>query len=105
MNLLFICSRNQWRSPTAEAIFRDEPGLNVRSAGTASSARRRVSESDISWADIVFVMETRHHRQLRERFGELVGEKRVVNLDVPDEYRYMDEELVEILDDAVRGVL
>ena len=64
-----------------------------------------MSETDISWADIVFVMETRHHRQLCQRFGELVGEKRVVTLDVPDEYRYMDEELVEILDEAVRGFL
>lgn len=75
----------------------------MRSAGTASSARRKVSEDDITWADLVFVMESRHARQLRQRFGQLMEGKRVVDLDVPDEYRFMDEELVEILDSGVRG--
>lgn len=77
----------------------------MRSAGTASSARRKVSEDDITWADLVFVMESRHARQLRQRFGQLMEGKRVVDLDVPDEYRFMDEELVEILDSGVRGFL
>ena len=77
----------------------------MRSAGTASSARRKVSEDDILWADLVFVMESHHGRRLRQRFGALMEGKRVVDLDVPDEYRFMDEELVEILDDGVRGFL
>ena len=98
---LFICSRNQWRSPTAEAIFRDRPGLEVRSAGTSPKARRRVSEQDLLWADTVYVMEKRHKQQLRERFGSLLDELSIVNLDIPDDYQFMDAELVEILKQSV----
>jgi hypothetical protein len=49
-NILFICSKNQWRSPTAETIWRKHPSLNVKSAGTSTKARRTVSSTDITWA-------------------------------------------------------
>ncbi len=68
-NLLFVCSRNQWRSRTAETIFRDDPRMRVRSAGTAPSARTRVNQRLIDWTDLIFVMERRHEEQLRNRFG------------------------------------
>lgn len=57
MKILFICSRNQWLSPTAEAIYKDHSGINVWSAGTESSARIKLSAKTILWADIIFVME------------------------------------------------
>jgi predicted protein tyrosine phosphatase len=57
MNILFVCSRNQWRSRTAETIFKDHQGHNVRSAGTEKDARVKVSEKLIHWADLIFVME------------------------------------------------
>lgn len=101
MNLLFICSRNQWRSPTAEQVWRRHPGVAVRSAGTSPNARRTVSAEDIAWADIVFVMEQKHKARLGALFPELVRHKRLVVLDIPDEYRAMDPELVEMLRDAV----
>lgn len=104
LNLLFICSRNQWRSPTAEAVYRREPGYNVRSAGTSPKARRRVSEGDLAWADIVFVMESRHLQILRQRFGQLDG-TRFINLEIPDDYRFMDEELVTLIRAGVDGAL
>ena len=34
MNLLFVCSRNQWGSPTVESIYKNYSGINVKSAGT-----------------------------------------------------------------------
>jgi hypothetical protein len=55
-NVLFICSKNQWRSPTAETVWRKHPDLSVRSAGTSSTARRKVSVDDIRWADVIFVI-------------------------------------------------
>ncbi|MBI1770737.1 MAG: protein tyrosine phosphatase [Bacteroidetes bacterium] len=69
MNLLFICSRNQWRSPTAEAIFKSMSGIQVRSGGTENSARIRVSEKMVLWADLVFVMEKKHKTRLVEKFS------------------------------------
>ncbi len=60
LNVLFVCSRNQWRSPTAEKLWRNHPGLRVRSAGTSPNARRHVSASDLHWADAIVVMEGKH---------------------------------------------
>lgn len=97
MNVLFVCSRNQWRSPTAERIFRRHPELNVKSAGTASSARRRVSIGDIRWADAILVMEAKHASRLRADFRDAIRDKPVHVLDIPDDYRFMDPELVELL--------
>lgn len=97
INVLFVCSRNQWRSPTAERVWRNEPGVNVRSAGTASSARRRLQLADIQWADLILVMEEKHKSRIRADFRQSVARKRIVVLDVPDEYQFMDPELIEIL--------
>lgn len=70
LRVLFVCSRNAWRSPTAERVWRDDSRLAVRSAGTSPRARRTVSARDLDWADVVLVMEPRHRDRLRERFGD-----------------------------------
>ncbi len=99
--LLFLCSRNRWRSPTAERIFHGVDGLQARSAGTEQGARVKVTAGHLGWADIIFVMEKKHLRRLREKFaGELTG-KRVVCLNIPDEYQFMQPELVDRLEAAV----
>lgn len=99
--LLFICSRNKWRSLTAEKIFNGCNGYDVRSAGTENNARIKVNSGHIGWADIIFVMEKKHIRRLRDRFNSLLINKKVICLDIPDEYKYMDEELIEILKSRV----
>lgn len=99
--LLFVCSRNQWRSRTAEEIFRDLPGFSVKSAGTEASSRIRVTEGLIGWADIIFVMERKHRAILVERFGEALAGRVIHCLDIPDEYGFMDAELVGMLRGAV----
>lgn len=101
IKLLFVCSRNQWRSPTAERLFDGVPGYQARSGGTEPSARVRVSEKMIRWADVVLCMERRHAQRLRERFGEALDGRRVVCLDISDDYGFMDAELV----DALKGAL
>lgn len=105
MNVLFICSRNQWRSPTAERIWRDQPGWHVRSAGTSPQARRRVSAQDIEWADVIFVMETEHRRRLREDFADSLADTPLHVLHIPDDYQFMDPELVEELRRSVSTLL
>lgn len=100
LNLLFICSRNQWRSPTAEAIFNTTPH-RARSAGTAASARIRASRQHLEWADLVFVMEYKHRDQLILLFGAVARDRHIIVLDIPDEYGYMDEELISMLQQSV----
>jgi predicted protein tyrosine phosphatase len=96
-NLLFICSRNQWRSPTAEAIWRKHPDFNVKSAGTSPQAKKTVSSADIRWADIIFVMEQKHKNRLKAKYSRMLDHKPLHVLNIPDEYKYMDPELVDEL--------
>jgi predicted protein tyrosine phosphatase len=104
-NILFVCSRNQWRSPTAEHVWRRHPALSVRSAGTSPNARRKVSAADIEWADVIMVMEHKHKSRLVAEFTRLMDHKVVHVLDIPDEYRHMDPELVEQLTQSVGALL
>jgi predicted protein tyrosine phosphatase len=105
MNLLFICSRNRWRSRTAEDLFKRLYGYDVRSAGTAESARIKVNQKLLIWADLIFVMEREHKKRLQEKFPSSIITKEVIVLNIPDEYQYMDNELVELLNDSVLTLL
>lgn len=105
MNILFICSRNKRRSATAEALFRNTDIHSVQSAGTEASAVHRVNEKLLLWADIIFVMEKRHREKLAEIHYDVISEKRIVVLGIPDEYEYMDTELVDMLRDMINPYL
>ena len=103
--VLFICSMNQWRSPTAEQMYRKHPLLSVRSAGTSSNARRSVSDEDIGWADVILVMEEKHKSRLKAQFNRRLAGRVIHVLDIPDDYKYMDPELVEQLEQCVPSIL
>jgi predicted protein tyrosine phosphatase len=103
--ILFVCSRNQWRSPTAEAVWRKDARLAVRSAGTSASAKKMLAAADIAWADRIFVMEDKHRAQILAKFGQIARHKRIVVLGIPDEYRFMDPELVADLKALVAAAL
>lgn len=97
MKLLFVCSKNRLRSPTAEAVFAGYKGLEVESAGLDREAEILLSSEAIQWADIVFVMEKSHRSKLSKNFQSYLKHKRVICLDIPDEYEYMESDLVELL--------
>ena len=105
MNLLFVCSRNRLRSPTAEAIFAGLEGYEVLSAGTSPDAETIISADLIEWAKVIFVMEGVHRRRLTERFGPGLRGKRLIVLGIADEYTYMDPRLVELLEKKVAAHL
>ena len=95
--LLFICSRNQWRSPTAEALFKNHPRYDARSAGTSDSARIKVTACHLGWADLILCMERKHADLLHERFPEEAAGKKIITLRIPDDCAFMDSALVELL--------
>jgi len=105
VNVLFVCSRNQWRSPTAEQIWRKHPQVSARSAGTSPNARHQVSVEDIRWASVILVMEEKHKSRLTAEFTRLLENKSIHVLDIPDDYKYMDPELIEILEQSVPSLL
>ncbi|MCB1229454.1 MAG: phosphotyrosine protein phosphatase [Verrucomicrobiae bacterium] len=103
LHLLFLCSRNKLRSPTAEAIFSGRPGVEVDSAGLSDDAEVPVSLDQIEWADIILVMEKIHREKLNRRFGEALAGKRIRVLGIPDNYGYLDPALIRLLESKCRG--
>jgi len=105
LNILFVCSRNKWRSRTAEKIFKDHGHYNVKSAGTESSAQVRVTEQLLKWADKIFVMEEKHKSRMLMDFEDIANKKEIIVLGIEDEYKFMDPELIEILKISVQPYL
>lgn len=95
---LFICSQNRLRSPTAEQVFSTWPNVESDSAGISNDATVPLSTEQIAWANIIFVMEKAHKNKLGKRFKDHLYGKHVVCLDIPDNYDYMQEELVKLLE-------
>lgn len=98
--ILFICGRNKWRSPTAERIYRNDPRVEVRSAGMSDKSQHAISNSDLEWADLILVMESRYKGRLLGLFRDL-DLPPIKSLDIPDEYEYMDEDLVDLIKSGV----
>lgn len=103
--ILFVCSQNKLRSPTAEQVFAQEPGVETLSAGTNRDAEVPVSPELIEWADRIFVMERIHRTKLQQRYKTLLDGKPIVCLGIPDDYAYMDPALVALLERKVRPFL
>ena len=101
LRLLFICSRNRLRSPTGEAVFSEVAGVEARSAGTARDAQWQVTLDDIRWADIILAMEQKHANRIRADFRQAVDRKTIHVLGIPDDYKYMQDDLVALLRDKV----
>lgn len=101
IKVLFVCSKNKWRSRTAETIFKNKAGLHVRSAGTERSAQVRLTHKLIEWAEVIFVMENKHKTRIQKSFRDVLENQELVVLDIPDIYPYMDETLIEILENSI----
>lgn len=103
--VLFVCSMNRLRSPTAEQVFASHPGIECDSAGLNNDAENPVTGELVEWAELIFVMEKAHRTKLAKRFGAHIGSRRVVCLDIADDYDFMDPELVAILKRKVTPLL
>ena len=105
LHVLFVCSKNQWRSPTAEAIYRNDDRVSVRSRGTSRSAVQTIRSGDIVWANVVLVMEDKHRRRILADFPGETKFKPIHVLDIPDEYQFMDDELAWLIRSAVEPII
>ena len=96
-HILFLCSQNKLRSPTAEAVFSEHPGVEVDSAGLNNDAEVPLSEEQIEWADMILVMEPALRTRLNRKHKHALAGKQIAVLNIPDEYAYMDPALVSLL--------
>jgi predicted protein tyrosine phosphatase len=103
--LLFICGGNKLRSPTAEHIFSTWPNVKTDSAGLNTVSEQQLSSEQIEWADIIFVMEKSQRSKVSTRFRKYLKGKRIVCLDIPDNYALMDPALVRLLEAGVKPFL
>ncbi len=101
LKALFLCTQNRRRSPTAEQVFAAWRGVETDSAGLHASAAVVLSPEQIEWADVIFVMERRHRAQLSKGYRKHLKGKRVICLDVPDKFAFMDPALVSLLESKV----
>ncbi|EPL06676.1 low molecular weight protein tyrosine phosphatase family protein [Pseudomonas sp. TH05] len=97
VNVLFICSQNRLRSPTAEQVFADWPGVETASAGINHDAQVPVCPELLEWADLILVMEPRHRSKLSSKFKPHLRDKKIICLNIPDDFEFMAPELIEIL--------
>jgi predicted protein tyrosine phosphatase len=95
MKILFICTANMERSPTAEMVFRDVPGWLVKSAGTSPDATVPVTRELIDWADRVLVMQS-HHMEKIIGLSRMAFRKTLV-LGVEDIYYRCSPQLIGLL--------
>ena len=100
MKVLFICNQNQNRSKTAESLFKDK--FETKSAGLYDA--KPVTEKQLSWADVVIVMEDAQRSELAKRFPKQYMQKRILSLDIPDIYYYDQPDLVRVLKSKVNGL-
>ena len=98
--ILFVCGKNKWRSPTAERIYRNDKRIEIRSAGMSGKSKHVISNHDIEWADLILVMESKYKLRILGLFRGLPLPK-IENLEIPDEYEYMADELIEIIEKRV----
>ena len=103
-NILFVCGRNKRRSKTAEQVFRRDSRFNAKSAGLSPKSPHQLSARDIEWADLIFVMEQSHKARISEMFRDF-DIPAVEVLAIPDDYEYMDTELVDLLVGGVEAYL
>ena len=101
MRILFVCSENRLRSPTAAAVFSEYPGVEAISAGTNADCETPVSGDLVEWADVILVMEKPHRNKVAKKFRTLLKNKKLAVLDIPDDYDYMDEHLINLLENRV----
>lgn len=97
MRLLFVCSRNRLRSPTAEHVFDALVGVEARSAGVSPDADQPLTADLIGWADLILVMEPIHRARMNRQFGRELRGKRVACLNIPDDFDFLQPALVALL--------
>ena len=105
MKILFLCSQNKRRSLTAQKVFDKINGHDVRSAGTENNSRVKVTAGLLGWAEIIFCMEKKHVRRIKDKYQDVIKDKKVITLNIADDYDYMDENLIELLKSNVEEFL
>lgn len=92
------------RSLTAHEIYKNDNRFDVKSAGTAKTAKTVLTRELLDWADSIIVMEKHHRNYIRSHFSDIYRNKKIVCLYIPDEYDYMQMELIDTLKEKIEDI-
>ena len=73
----------------------------MRSAGTSEDALVRVSQRMLEWADVIFTMDGLQRQALERTFPAHPALDRLICLDIPDDFTFLDPVLVKLLEERV----
>jgi predicted protein tyrosine phosphatase len=104
LKILFVCTVNRMRSATAHKTYENDPRFEVKSAGTDPRANTVISPDLLNWADSIIVMEKHHRNFIRQKFPDIYMNKKIVCLYIPDEYDYLQKELIYIIKNKFENV-
>ena len=104
-NILFVCTVNRMRSATAHKIFEEDKRFNVKSAGTDVNANTVLTQELLDWSTAIIVMEKHHRSFIRKHFPQIYNHKKIVCFYIPDDYDYMQQELIYVLKEKMDDYL
>lgn len=84
-------------------IFKKDERFYVKSAGTSPASRIRITEKLINWADVILVVEKRHKEIIRQQFQDVVRSKEIKVLFIPDDFEFVQAELIELLEEKMKN--
>jgi predicted protein tyrosine phosphatase len=104
-HILFVCGRNQCRSPAAARLYANDQRIEVRSAGISPVSSHKVTSRDMAWADLVLVMEGNQADRLAAIFWD-IRLPPIECLAIPDgEDTLDDDSLSELIRESTESVL
>lgn len=103
-NILVVCGKNKRRSRTADYLFKNNGRFAIRSVGLSPKSNRKISEKDIQWAHLIFVMTPPQKDMISGTYRHMdLASIEILNID--DEYEYLDNSLIELLHDRINSTL
>ena len=105
---LFVCTANIQRSKTAEDYFSMKyPNFEFKSAGTNVKICEQwgticLTEELLTWADVVFVMETKHKICINNHTNNKYSDK-ITTLNIADIYQYGEITLIKALESKLES--
>lgn len=104
--VLTICSAGLLRSPTIAWYIQSVSDYNCRAAGMHDYALVPVDDVLVEWADIIIVADEDKYITLMNTYEDIIGDKPVLNFDIPDIYEYKNPDLIKLIEErcAMHGV-
>lgn len=98
--VLFVCSAGLLRSATGARLYAKK--YNTRACGSTSYALIPISDNLIVWADEIVFVNEENYLDVTDKYN--LEKKKIVVLDIPDNYSHMAPELIQAFSNQYEGI-